>query len=163
MDGIRMGTRLGYAAFLLMLLPLLLPLVVCRTAAQRIAASLASVSSHGRVVARPISFASLLTLTVVTFAVGMAGGLPLDAAAGADSRSGVAFVAMLAVSCAVIVVATVIVVAVCRVALAHALAGRNPLPRDFRFDTAVCDEVRSWARPQWVPRWARYTLPDSRI
>ena len=42
-------------------------------------------------------------------------------------------------------------------------AGRRPLPASFRFDATVMNAVRSWARPQWMPRWPRYTLPDSRI
>jgi len=42
-------------------------------------------------------------------------------------------------------------------------AARRPLPASFRFDATVMNAVRSWARPQWMPRWPRYTLPDSRI
>lgn len=165
MDGIRWDTRLGYAVFSLMLAPVLLPLVVCTSLTQRIAASLASVSSRGRVIARPASFTTLLMLIVVTFAVGMAGGLlPIGAVPDmSGSRAGVALAAVMAVSCVVIVVSVAVGVAVCRILLTHATAGRNPLPRDFRFDATILDEVRSWSRPQWVPRWARYTLPDPRI
>ena len=77
--------------------------------------------------------------------------------AGGDSQTALA---------AMIFVATVTAVcACCAVVLLSFVgsAGRRPLPASFRFDATVMNAVRSWARPQWMPRWPRYTLPDSRI
>ena len=38
-------------------------------------------------------------------------------------------------------------------------AGRRPLPASFRFDATVMNAVRSWARPQWMPRWPPLHAP----
>lgn len=77
--------------------------------------------------------------------------------AGGDSQTALA---------AMVFAATVTAVcACCAVVLLSFVgsAGRRPLPASFRFDATVMNAVRSWARPQWMPRWPRYTLPDSRI
>ncbi|KFJ00949.1 hypothetical protein [Bifidobacterium stellenboschense] len=157
MDGIRLGTWLGYAMLLVMLAPVVIPAVLVQEVTRHVAATRLALFSRGGLVVRPASFAVLLTLTVVTLSIGMAGGFASD-----TSGTALAVVA-LAASCAVIVIATVVGVAVHALALCASCAGRKPLPRDFRFDAVLCDKVRSWARPQWVPRWARYTLPEPRI
>lgn len=116
MDDIRMATRLGCAAYLLALAPVLMvvaPVIVLRAAAPYV--------------------------------------------------SGAAVITALVISCVAAAVAFAVHAITCTVVSSGSIAGHRPLPRDFRFDTAICDEVRSWDRPQWVPRWARYTLPDPRI
>lgn len=81
----------------------------------------------------------------------------------APHASGLTLIAALVVSCVVTVLAAAVCRVVCVSVSSGAITARRPLPRDFRFDTRVMNAVRSWSRPQWVPSWARYTLPDPRI
>lgn len=153
MDGITLGTRLGFAVCVLLLMPVLLPVVCVELLRQRLAGALAVVASRGRVLSRPVPMANIIVLMTLL--------LSLSATccwiAGGDSQTALA---------AMVFAATVTVVCACCAVLLLSFvgsAGRRLLPDSFRFDATVMNAVRSWARPQWMPRWPRYTLPDSRI
>ena len=153
MNGITLGTRLGFAACVLLLVPVLLPVVCVELLRQRLAGALAVVASRGRVLSRPVPMANIIVLMPLL--------LSLSATccwiAGGDSQTALA---------AMVFAATVTVVCACCAVLLLSFvgsAGRRLLPAGFRFDATVMNAVRSWARPQWMPRWPRYTLPDSRI
>ena len=143
MNGIALGTRLGFAVCVLLMMPVLLPVACAESLRQRLA------GAWTMPMADIIVLMTLLLLSSLS-----ATGCWI---AGGDSQTALA---------AMVFVATVTAVcACCAVVLLSFVgsAGRRPLPASFRFDATVMNAVRSWARPQWMPRWPRYTLPDSRI
>lgn len=155
MNGIALGTRLGFAVCVLLMMPVLLPVACAESLRQRLAGAWTMAASRGRVLSRPMPMADIIVLMTLLLSSSLsATGCWI---AGGDSQTALA---------AMVFVATVTAVcACCAVVLLSFVgsAGRRPLPASFRFDATVMNAVRSWARPQWMPRWPRYTLPDSRI
>ena len=154
MNGIALGTRLGFAVCVLLMMPVLLPVACAESLRQRLAGAWTMAASRGRVLSRPMPMADIIVLMTLLLLSLSATGCWI---AGGDSQTALA---------AMVFAATVTAVcACCAVVLLSFVgsAGRRPLPASFRFDATVMNAVRSWARPQWMPRWARYTLPDSRI
>lgn len=134
--------------------PVLLPVACAESLRQRLAGAWTMAASRGRVLSRPMPMADIIVLMTLLLLSLSATGCWI---AGGDSQTALA---------AMVFVATVTAVcACCAVVLLSFVgsAGRRPLPASFRFDATVMNAVRSWARPQWMPRWPRYTLPDSRI
>lgn len=153
MNSITLGTRLRFAVCVLLMMPVLLPVVCVEALRQRLAGAQTVVASHGRVLFRPMSMTDIIVLMTLLLSLGATGCW----IAGGDSQTALA---------AMVFAATVTVVcACCAIVLLSFVgsAGHRLLPASFRFDTMVMNAVRSWARPQWMPRWPRYTLPDSRI
>lgn len=154
MNGIALGTRLGFAVCVLLMMPVLLPVACAESLRQRLAGAWTMAASRGRVLSRPMPMADIIVLMTLLLSSLSATGCWI---AGGDSQTALA---------AMVFIATVTAVcACCAVVLLSFVgsAGRRPLPASFRFDATVMNAVRSWARPQWMPRWPRYTLPDSRI
>lgn len=156
MDGIAFGTQVGFAVCMLLLMPVLLPVACMESLRQRLAGARILLALRGGALARPMPLTSIVMMATVLMALGCSGCWTCGAGSPATLVAMVFAVTVTAV-CAGVCCAAMMLLSVI------GAAGRSPLPASFRFDTAVMNAVRSWARPQWVPRWARYTLPDSRI
>ena len=154
-DGITFTTKLQFAAVVLCLMPVMMLCAVFLAWRRRIAAAAVNAQTD-----------SLLRPSVLSLGMVMASFLPVMltvcvmlpdinvlSSVGMGSVAGAA--AMMTVTPGLAVVLALAVVP-------YAVAGM-PAPCEFRFDSHVVALVRSWSAPQWMPRWARFALPDTRI
>ena len=157
-NGIPLATRVEYAVVLVPMLVLLIPVAVSMIMRARIEGSLLRVRSRGMVSAVAVPCSAALGLVAVAMMFGMADMAVMPTASDMTLCYGVAAVFCTLMIVALPAFATAVPATVG--ALLHRLVG---LPSVLRCDRHVVDSSRSWTRPQWVPRWARFSLPDARI
>ena len=62
MNGIALGTRLGFAVCVLLMMPVLLPVACAESLRQRLAGAWTMAASRGRVLSRPMPMADIIVL-----------------------------------------------------------------------------------------------------
>ncbi|OZG57897.1 hypothetical protein BTIS_1138 [Bifidobacterium tissieri] len=157
-NGIPLAMRVEYAVVLVPMLVLLIPVAASMIVRSRLEGSLLRVRSRGMVAVGAASCASMLGLVAAALILGMPdiAVMPTTSNMAMCYGAAVAFCALMVVALPAFAAAVPATVG----ALLHRLAG---LPAVLHCDRHVADSSRSWSRQQWVPRWARFSLPDVRI
>ena len=101
MNGIALGTRLGFAVCVLLMMPVLLPVACAESLRQRLAGAWTMAASRGRVLSRPMPMADIIVLMTLLLLLSLSatGGW----IAGGDSQTALAamvFVATVTAVCA---------------------------------------------------------------
>ena len=100
MNGIALGTRLGFAVCVLLMMPVLLPVACAESLRQRLAGAWTMAASRGRVLSRPMPMADIIVLMTLLLSSLSATGCWI---AGGDSQTALAamvFVATVTAVCA---------------------------------------------------------------
>lgn len=100
MNGIALGTRLGFAVCVLLMMPVLLPVACAESLRQRLAGAWTMAASRGRVLSRPMPMADIIVLMTLLLLSLSATGCWI---AGGDSQTALAamiFVATVTAVCA---------------------------------------------------------------
>ncbi|MBM6699230.1 hypothetical protein H7U32_02575 [Bifidobacterium pullorum subsp. saeculare] len=153
-DGITLGTKLRFAAFALCLMPLVAPCACLLMWRQRVAASAATARTGGRLRYAALSPAAAM-LSLLPMMLAVSAMLPASAVMPVTDMIGLigAAAVTLAVGWAAALALGMRPCAGPGLCAAHA----------FRFDSHVGALTRSWSAPQWMPRWARFALPEAQI
>ncbi|MBT1176193.1 hypothetical protein [Bifidobacterium callimiconis] len=169
-SGMPLAMRVEYAVFVLAVLPLIVPGVLSALIRTRLTAISARLRTEGDVSARLLPYGTMVSLILSAIMAALvfdANGMnDMAVVPGMDSTSlgGVLMICGIAVMlCALTMVTLTVAIAMTSSTIGELLRMTLGLPSTLRCDRHVADAARSWARPQWVPRWARFSLPDSRI
>lgn len=171
-SGMPLAMRVEYAVFIMAVLPLIVPIALSALIRTRLAATTALLRSDGGASARVLPYSAMASLIVSTIVTSLVFGMndmgDMAATAGVDSTllGGALMICGITIMlCALTVVTLTVAVTVAMTSsmIGELLRMTLGLPANLRCDHHVADAARSWARPQWVPRWARFSLPDPRI
>ncbi len=100
MNGIALGTRLGFAVCVLLMMPVLLPVACAESLRQRLAGAWTMAASRGRVLSRPMPMADIIVLMTLLLLSLSATGCWI---AGGDSQTALAAMVFVATVTAVCV------------------------------------------------------------
>ena len=75
MNGIALGTRLGFAICVLLLMPIFLPVACVESLRQRLTGTWTVVASRGRVLSRPMPMADIIVLMTLLLSLSATGVL----------------------------------------------------------------------------------------
>ena len=73
MNGIALGTRLGFAVCVLLMMPVLLPVACAESLRQRLAGAWTMAASRGRVLSRPMPMADIIVLMTLLLSLSATG------------------------------------------------------------------------------------------
>ena len=86
MNGIALGTRLGFAVCVLLMMPVLLPVACAESLRQRLVGAWTMAASRGRVLSRPMPMADIIVLMTLLLSLSATGCW----IAGGDSQTALA-------------------------------------------------------------------------
>lgn len=150
MGDITFATWAEFVIYRALMLPLLaLPVMVVLLRRRLLVTSTTMQSSMSlHCILRCATWPTVMAMVVLTsYFTAIAGSEPLLAVIG-----------LIVISCLVIV--PLMLAPALRVVVSLSQHGYWYLPSDLRYDHHVVNALRSWSAPQWMPRWACFTLPD---
>ncbi|OXN00495.1 hypothetical protein [Bifidobacterium vansinderenii] len=168
-SGMPLAMRVEYAVFIMTVLPLIVLGVLSALIRTHLTATSARLRSEGGVSARLLPYGAMASLIVSAIMASLVFGMnsmgDMASTAGADSTSfgGALMICGIAIMLCALTMVMLVAVAMTSSTVGELLRLALGLPSTLRCDRHVADAARSWARPQWVPRWARFSLPDPRI
>ena len=115
MNGIALGTRLGFAVCVLLMMPVLLPVACAESLRQRLAGAWTMAASRGRVLSRSMPMADIIVLMTLLLSLSATGCW----IAGGDSQTALA---------AMVFAATVTAVCACCAVVLLSFVTRSPIP-----------------------------------
>ena len=148
MGDITFATWAEFIIYRALMLPLLALPVMLLLLLRRLSVTSTTMQCDHATTLQRVTWPTVMAMVVLTsYFTAMAGSGPLLAVIG-----------LIVISCLVAV--PLMLVPALRVVVSLSQHGYWYLPSNLRYDHHVVNALRSWSAPQWMPRWACFTLPD---